>query len=580
MRSLLILTLFTIFFASCTTTRWVVTDQNAVDGSAEPRVVEDRQAFILNQQPTVDEPIAGFQLYQIKDLEFPERVRVERTVQKYKPKWGFVLLGVAGAATAVVAANTGIILSGASVTQKIGLNLSAGLLSILSFTNLESTGDPIYTGETKLMRQSGVEARRDSVKIEPDDSMYVDVSIFLEEEALFSQEEVPVENGELELNLGSFGDEMRGKIDKNSEVRVLLSHNGSDNEFTVPTAQFLAPYLNINSLIANLRSTPEGGDLNIATEVGQGSFLELMDEDTEDFYRVQYEGNEYFVRKESGSIEWLSTADSGSALVFEFAELPFGEIDVEHSMPVLKPNNSSDRGLIISNGMNNGYDQRQYLKRDHQLFEAYLNTSFRLRDNQITTITEQQIISQFNEVEGMEGEGALYVYLSGFGTVRELNNQPAIHLITDTDNDQGETLIPVTEIFSELKRMNPGSLFLFIDLDYSARDQQSSNQLNRNGSSGLLQRTANNIIRDLPNSVVLFSNRPGQQSSLYTGILDGNKRHSIFNYFLAEAIQQRKTRMSDLVNHLDRNVDYTSRRLHDQPQEIQAFGNLNLNLAQ
>lgn len=578
MRSLLILILFTLFFASCTTTRWVVTDQNAVDGSAEPRVVEDRQAFILNQRPTVDEPIVGFQLYQIKDLEFPERVRVERTVQKYKPKWGFVLLGVAGAATAVVAANTGVILSSASVTQKIGLNLSAGLLSILSFTNLESTGEPIYTGETKLMRQSGVEARRDSVKIEPDDSVYVDVNIFLHDEALFSQEEVPVENGELELNLGSFADEMRGKIDRDSEVRILLSHDGLGNEFTVPTAQFFAPYLNINSLVANLRSTPEGGDLNIVTEVGQGSFLELMNEDTDEFYRVQYEGNEYFVRKESGSIEWLSTADSGSALVFEFAELPFGEIDVEHSMPVLKPNNSSDRGLIISNGLNNNYDQRQYLKRDHQLFETYLNSSFRLQDDQIATITEQQISSQLEEVEGMDGEGSLYVYLSGFGTVRELNNQPSIHLITD--NDQGENLIPVTEIFSELKRMNPGSLFLFIDLDYSARDQQTSNQLNRNGSSGLLQRTANNIIRDLPNSVVVFSNRPGQQSSIYSGILDGNKRHSIFNYFLAEAIQQRKTRMSDLVNHLDRNVDYTSRRLQDQPQEVQAFGNLNLNLAQ
>jgi hypothetical protein len=578
MRSLLILILFTMFFASCTTTRWVVTDQNAFDGSAEPRVVADRQSYILNTPPTVDDPIAEFHLYQIKDLEFPERVRVERTVQQYKPKWGFVLLGIAGAATALVAANTGIILSGASVTQKIGLNLSAGLISILSFTNLEATGEPIYTGETKLMRQSGIEARSDSVKIEPDDSLNVDVSIFLREEALFTQEEVPVENGELELNLGSFADEMRGKIDRDSEIKIFLSHNGSDDEFTVQTAQFLAPYLNIETLVANLRSTPEGGDLNIVTEVGQGSFLELMNEDSDGFYRVQYEGNEYFVRKESGSIEWLSTADSGSALVFEFAELPFGEIDVEHSMPVLKPNNSSDRGLIISNGLNNEVDQRQYLKRDHQLFEAYLNTSFRLRNEQITTITEQQISSQLADVEGMENEGALYVYLSGFGTVRELNDQPAIYLITE--NNQGETLVPVAEIFSELKRMNPGSLFLFIDLDYSTGDQQSLNQINRNGSSGLLQRTANSILRDLPNSVIVFSNRPGQQSSIYTGILDGNKRHSIFNYFLAEGIQQRKTRMSDLVNHLDRNVDYTSRRLHDLPQEIQAFGNLNLNLAQ
>ena len=578
MRSIFTLILFAVFLASCTTTRWVVTDQHSVDESAEPRVVLDEKSYILEREPTLDDPVAGFQLYQIRDLEFPERIRIERTVQQYKPKWEFVLLGLTGAAVAAVAANTGIILSNASVTQKVGLNLSAGLISILSFTNLETTGEPIYTGETKLMRQSGVEVRRDSLMMQPEETEYVDLRILLRDETLFSQEEVPLEDGKLDLNLGSFADEMSGKIDRDSAVRVLLRHEESENEFTIPTAQFLAPYLNINALVANLRSTPEGGDLNIVTEVGQGSFLELVDDDSDDFYRVEYEGNEYFINKGSGSIEWLSMAESGSALVFEFAELPFGEIDVEHSMPVLKPNNPSDRGLIISNGLNNELGQRQYLERDHKLFRTNLNTSFRLQENQIETITDQQILSRLDDVAVMDGDGALYVYLSGFGEVREVNNQAVIHLVSKTDQD--ELFIPVTDIFSELKRINPGALFLFIDLDYTGRDQQASNGINRNGTSGLLQRTANNILRDLPNTAIVFSNRPGQQSSIYTGILDGNKRHSIFNYYLAEAIQQRRTRMSDLVNHLDRNVDYTSRRLHDLPQEIQAFGNLNLNLAQ
>jgi len=576
MRSIFTLILFAVFLASCTTTRWVVTDQYAVDESAEPRVVQDEQAFILEQEPAVDEPIAGFQLYQIKELQLPERVRVERTVQQYKPKWEFVLIGLTGAAVAAVAANTGVILSGVSTTQQIGLNLSAGLISILSFTNLEKVGEPIYTGETKLMRQSGVETRTDSVMVQTEET-YVNVQILLQDETLFSQEEVPAADGKLNLNLGSFADEMSGKIDRDSAIRVLLRHEEFENEFTIPTAQFLAPYLNINSLVANLRSTPEPGELNIVTEVGQGSFLELVDEE-DGFYRVQYEGNDYFVSKDSGSIEWLSTAEAGSALVFEFAELPFGEIDVEHSMPVLKPNNPSDRGLIISNGMNNEIGHRQYLDRDHKLFETYLNTSFRLQNEQINTITGRQILSRLEGVNVMDGEGSLYVYLSGFGEIREINNQPVIHLVSKFG--ENEVFIPITEILSELKRINPEALFLFIDLDYSESNRQTSNGILRNGMSGLLQRTANIIVRDLPNSAVVFSNRPGQQSSIYTGIIDGNMRHSIFNYFLAEAIQQRRTRMSDLVNHLDRNVDYTSRRLHDQLQEIQAFGNLNLNLAQ
>jgi len=38
--------------------------------------------------------------------------------------------------------------------------------------------------------------------------------------------------------------------------------------------------------------------------------------------------------------------------------------------------------------------------------------------------------------------------------------------------------------------------------------------------------------------------------------------------------------MSDLIRHLENNIDYTSRRLQDRPQEVRAFGNFTLNIAQ
>ncbi|WP_133120183.1 hypothetical protein [Rhodohalobacter barkolensis] len=577
MRRAFILILFSFMLVSCTTTRWVVTEQNAVDESVEPRVILEQQVFVLENPPSVDNPVAGFQLYQVKDLEYIERVKVERNVQQYKPKWGFVLLGLTGAAISAVAANSNLVFTNASTTQKLGLNLTAGIIGVLSFTNLQPSGDPIQSGETKLMRQSGSEVVRDSSRVQPSDTVFADVSVRLNDEELFSQTEVPVEEGVLELNLGSFSEEVNGRIDESSEIEVSLNQSEYQNLFSFPITQFLAPYVKINSLVVSLRSTPEEEDLNVMTEVGQGSFLELVENSSDDYYRVVYEGEEYFVQKDEGSIEWLSTAESGSALVFEFADLPFGEIDVEHSMPVLKPNNPADRGLVLSNGFDNDVGQRQYLSRDHQLFETYLKTSLRLRENQVEKITSEDLLPGLSEVPGMNQDGSLYVYLSGFAEVREEEDQSEIYLISDGKNGVKRTAL--NEIIEDLKRIEPDALFLFIDLDYTGQIDSNSNGFARNGSSGLLQRTANRLVRDLPNSAVVFSNRPGQQSSLYTGIIDGNKRHSIFNYFLGEAIQQRRTRISDLVNHLDRNVDYMSRRLHDLPQEVQAFGNLNLNLA-
>jgi len=577
MKKLLIIILPALFLASCTTTRWVVTDQNAVDENSEPRIVLQQTAFVMDEEPTVDNPVASFTLYQIEDREYPERIRVERTVQQYKPKWGFVLLGLAGATVSVLAANSGILLSNPSTTQKLGLNVTAGLMGILSFTNLQPSGEPIYTGETKLMRQSGVEVSRDSIRYQSDEEILADVQILLDDSELFSQSGVPVDGGELELNLGSFSDELSGSIDEESVIDVQLTFNEESSRFSVPINQFLAPYLNVNMLVAPLRSNPEPADVNVVTEVGQGSFLEIIERDHDRYYKVRYEQNDYYVEKSAGEIEWLSTADSGPALVFEFAELPFGEIDVEHAMPVLKPNNPSDRSLILTNGVNNELSQRQYMSRDHQLFEAYMKNTLRLRDEQTDEISGTDLLQELRNADRMNEEGSLYLYLSGVAEVRESDGSNEIFLVDESDGESSE--ISLNDILEEITQINPEALFLFIDLDYVNVDQSTGEGFFRNGSSSLLQRSANVVLRNLPNSAILFSNRPGQKSSLYTGIIDGNKRHSIFNYFWAEAIQQRKTRMSDLVNHLDRNVDYTSRRLHDLPQEIQAYGNLTLNLA-
>jgi hypothetical protein len=65
-----------------------------------------------------------------------------------------------------------------------------------------------------------------------------------------------------------------------------------------------------------------------------------------------------------------------------------------------------------------------------------------------------------------------------------------------------------------VKTANPEALYLFVDLDYLRPVNQFSNGFIRNGAESQLQSLANVILRELPNSVIIFSNRPGQKSGL------------------------------------------------------------------
>jgi len=93
-----------------------------------------------------------------------------------------------------------------------------------------------------------------------------------------------------------------------------------------------------------------------------------------------------------------------------------------------------------------------------------------------------------------------------------------------------------------------------------------------------MEKLAENILSIQPESVLIFSSRPSQTSRVYSGGGDDNKYHSVFTYYWAEALQQRKVQVSELISHIQNNVDYTSRRLFDRPQEIQVFGNLSIDL--
>jgi len=559
---------------SCTSSRWTITNEAAIDPDVESTVVSERNVLLIESEPTYSNPVITFSAYQIVDKEYIQKIEMERSVQQYRPRWGFFTLGLSATLFTLLAANTSFVSSSIGKNQKIMLNLAAGLIGIVSVTNMKPVGEPIFTGEKQLMRQSGFVVLSDTLANgNRNVQMDVDLLIHFEEDTVLSESGLELSNDRLDINLTPVVSLLSDEIDENSKIDIILSYNGESAKHEINLASFLEPHISITDPVAVLRSVPLINDFNIITEVGQGSALRFLAE-MDDWFRVQFGGSEVFVRKNSGEKIWKSEDNSGAINVFEFEEVPFGDIDVENSVPILKQNNPNDRAIILTNGLSANLDPRQYLERDHELFAFYMRSALQMQSNQITTIeldASGEWIEELDRFASIDSTASLFVYLSGYAFQ---SGEGGIRL-QNIDDEMSSPVISST-IFQKFVEMNPRSLFLFADLEFSEGITDSTQS--RLGTVQVLVETANELTRRLPNSVLLFSNRPGQKSSIYASSGFQNQRHHIFNYYLADAIKKRNTRMSDIIRYLENNVDYTSRRLHDRSQDIQAFGNTMLRI--
>ena len=572
-----LLIFFSLFFASCTVGRWTVADQEAIDTTAEPVTIQQKTAFLVEEHPTVEKPIIVFAPYTISSKEYSKRVKVERTIQKYRPRGWFMATALTGAAFSFLAANTDAVISSDSAPQKLAMNITGGVLAILSVVNLEPTGEAIQTGETRLMRKSGSEIVQDTTRSDLTDNASADVKVYFGGTEVFSRKDVEITDSRFEINLAALADDIGRHTGEDSEIDIEVSFEEAQTHARIPVRNFLSKYINITEPIAYLRNSPDLNENNVISEVGEGSQLEFLEE-SGSWYKVKYQEMNVFLQKNAGKIEWITTFDSVSAPLFEFDEVPFGEIDVENLVPVLKTPNSRDRGIIISNGQNNFIGTRQYLERDHRLFRHYLRTALQVNENRIQVFKNPHPAdwaATLSSIEDMYGQGSLFVYISGFATVR--NGEI---LLSSKNEDEEFIQTPLEVIFESLKQSRPERMYVFVDVDYQPETAQYESNTRTNGYRSVLQQTADVILQDAPNSIVVFSSMPSQSSSLYTGQSGENKRHSIFNYYLADALKKKNSEISDLIQHLQNNVDYTSRRLHDRPQEVRAFGNMSLNLAE
>ncbi len=556
-----------IVASACSSSKWVVENQYEVDRN-DFELIESQQFLQRIGTITPENPIVQFEILAANSFEYTQRVRTDRFIQRYRPIFRSVLMGIAGAGLASYTADV----AQKSNSQQGSISTStfyygaAGLITLTSFLNMKSKGESNPTGEVRLLRKTGSVTETDTVSAQPNPGSDVSYTIYYEGDILAFGNNLEYRNNRYTVNLlESFNPELAEySID---DVITLEIYFGNDIYVnTIPVNSFLEQFVVITSDITALRDEPVLDSRTILTDLARGSQLKFVSEE-ENWYRVLYGISETYIAKTDAELIWRPSEFASQLSIITVPNIPFGNIDVESDIPQLSDVTEGAYGFIIANREYQGeYSERIYAERDAELISTYLNEAFGYRNDNIRLTNnienQQQLVLSYNRMvnEIRRDQKKLVVFVSGYvesgedGQVMMLGTGGSV-----------SSSINLNSFFSGISRLPVEELIILLDID-NVENEESS----------IIEPLANQIIANNANTAILVSSTETQRSRDYSSTGGDQKRHSIFSYFIADAIKKGATDISDVLNHLQRNVDYTSRRLHNQPQHILFFGNSEL----
>lgn len=573
---LLWLLLILPLLVQCTTTNWVVRESGVLDEHSAPERVGTEYRLLQTQSASRTQPFLEFELFRIDQLEYAERVLIERTLQAYRPRWGFAALASVGSAIAFYAASGNG--SGASGSESLAYYSAGTLLGILAVTNMRPHGEPIPTGETRLLRRSGSVILPDTVRAQlPADSLY-NIRVEVRRNAsLLESSDYSTDGSEPSVfRLADFlaGQRVAGSDPGTLDITVIQQEQ--IDEIRIPLESFMEPLFEVRDSSAALYHRPDHVQQPLI-EVGRGSELRLQDEGPAGWYEVQFGGSALYVNRDAGEIVWRESESLDEPSVIPVTEVPFGEISVEFYAPSIKPPGHRDAALLLSNHQDNRVGQRRYLDRDLRLMDFYFREGFSIEGAALRRFTALRDQGWNELADGMEidSSSTLYLYITGFATLEDLSGEPSVHLV-HVDDEGVESRIDLELLLRQAAESSAARFVAFVDLDFLAYDSSLPSGVS-NGTEPL-ELIAERVTAHQQNSALFFASRPDQRSGLYESLRFERKHHHLFPYYLAQGLQQGRTRLGDLGRFLQGQVDYTSRRLHDRPQMVLVFGDLTIDL--
>ncbi|MDR9418942.1 caspase family protein [Gracilimonas sp.] len=563
------LSLALLLIQGCSVTSWTVVDDGATDTS-DFEIIDTRYYLEEGNNVSPEQPVINFKIKAVNYYEYTQRVKAERYIQQYRPRLGYVMLGAAAAGISYYAAFSDQLLSEPTNPQRYALVGAGTMLTGLSFLNMKPIDEPSPTGESKLLRRTGTIVDADTSDARPyDESIQPMMSINYGDTVLTRNEARSFNNGSISINLADEIDASIFPENPSDSIFIEIRYDSLTTSKEVQVSSVFEQFVIVDAQITALRNEPEIDNNNVLTDLAAGSQLEFL-EKVGDWYKVLYGLSETWVSANDVRTVWRPSAFASDLSVITIPNVPFGSVDVEQNIPEILQVNRNSTAVIISNSQYEGdYTERIYGDRDAELMEAYFTQALGVRQSNMLKAIDINSMLDLNRTYSrlanniQDSLHSAAIYINGYAEIED----STVFLIGSNLGREINKL-NLNTYFSQLAELDLHSLTIIADLDF----------IENQSYEGVLIRLADSVISNNINSAVLFSSQPGQRSGIYSSSFGDQNRHSIFTYFLADALKQNKLLVRELFDHLERNVSFTSRSIYDLPQTPLLFGNPEIEL--
>lgn len=575
------LLLLLVVASACTNPRWIIQDEQTVDPN-DFTDISSRQFPDVVGEITPESPLLRLQIYSETSYEYAEKVLVERFVQDYKVRPVFLGLGLLGAGVTFYVANSNKVTGIDGNLERITLNILGGIIALSSVANMEPDGEPRPTGEERFLRQTGTRIVKDTVQVTNPIQDSVSVDIRYGGREVIRNRAYDLSGGALDIDLGPPLSSL-GITERNPDsVHISLQYADSSYSYTYPLQSILRPFAQVETSVTELRNSPDESPDNVLAELVEGSQLEIIEEAGERWYKVLYGIQENYLLRSDVSRVWRTLDFEQGNSVVAIPTLPFGDVDVESNIPVLTRSNKHGIGLILGNEKYGGYyPNRKYTQRDVRLMETYLTDALGYSSDRVYSAVDIGRGSRYDSLLTAATRAAtdssdLFVYLGGFGKPASINGDYQTLFLAPSAEENSS--IVITDLIRSISGLPFRSAVFVLDIDLAQAVRELEDAEAISSFRQTLRNRAASLTSRNDNMAILFSSEIEQNSRIYLG--DGeDKKHHIFTYYFTSALQNRITVLSEIYRYLLRNVSYTSRRLHDQPQDPLLFGDQSIDLA-
>ena len=590
---LFFLLLFVVILTGCTTSAWVVEEHPVPDHESE-WITSESIFFLEASVPDARNPVLGLELVNERTLNYNRHLVSKRYIQDYRPRYGYLALGLGAAGLGLYLANaTSIEAEQLSTRERALLNLTAIGIGTASWMAMKPQGEPRAAGEQRLLQKTDILTLKDTIAVTVPDLPEALLTILRGQDTLVTHRPLSFTGNSLSMHLGQ--ETGLRELDDADTVGLIIQVQHQDvlYENYFPIASFMQRLVEVNTASVPLRTSPVNLGNNIIRHVSTGSKYPYLSDVDERWYRILKTGGPAYIRKDQSRRIWHMADTVGiENLVFQPDQPVFGDLEIERNLPSNPRVNSEGIAIIIVNAdyadpvssLPHGIRTGELAERYLQQALGYYSDNIRVFENMNAQDMEELITGSDSLFIGGRylsmGESDLFFYYYGHA----LSNSEDDFFLLPVDYDPGEpenNLIPLDFLMDKVSAIRSRQTFLILDTDWSGNTVFGNipepgiraNQAARNRLEETFSRYSG------VNNAFLWAAQPGQQSLPYRNPNNSRERpYDIFTWYFFKALQDGVQTTGDIDNYLQRYIPYTSRRLHDRAQDHGFTGNRELRL--